>query len=304
MRTDPERLPPLDLLAAFEAAGRHLSFTKAASERFLTQSAISRQIRALEDDLGVKLFFRKHRALALTDEGRRLFEACGTLFAQLRGTVRHIRASDARRVLALTATPGLASLWLIPRLPSFTSAHPGIDVRIDATTEWRELALEGLDLAIRYGRVNATQGALLFRESTLPVCTPELVRDQSRPLANPSDLRLHTLLQVTIPPGSSVPLEWESWLSAVGLADLRPAGMLSFNNYDEAIVAACSGLGVALGRRPLVDDLLTSRKLVAPFKRTIVSPRAHFLVVEPGARAKPEVQVLESWLLDQARGTA
>jgi DNA-binding transcriptional LysR family regulator len=98
-------------------------------------------------------------------------------------------------------------LWLIPRLPSFTNAHPGIDVRIDATTEWRELAVEGLDLAIRYGRVNATQGTLLFRESTLPVCSPELVRDKSRPLADPSDLRLHTLLQVTIPPGSSVPLE-------------------------------------------------------------------------------------------------
>lgn len=300
MRKDPQRLPPLDLLAAFEAAGRHLSFTKAAAERFVTQSAISRQIRALEDDLGMKLFHREHRALALTDDGRRLLEICATVLAQLRGTIAQIRTPAARRVLALTATPGLASLWLIPRLPSFTKANPGIDVRIDATFDVRELAAEGLDLAIRYDRVNAPHGTLLFRESTLPVCSPGLVRDKSRPLATPTDLRLHTLLEVAVPRGSSMPLEWDSWLPAMGLADMRPAAKLSFSNYDEAITAALSGQGVALGRWPLIDGLLRSRKLVAPFKPAIASPRAYFLIVGPGAHARPEVQALERWLLAQA----
>jgi len=303
MRKDPQRLPPLDLLAAFEAAGRHLSFTKAAAERFVTQSAMSRQIRALEEDLGFKLFSRRHRALALTEDGRRLLETCASIFAQLRGTVARVRTGKVRRTLALTTTPGFASLWLIPRMPSFTRENPGIDVRIDATFDRRELAADGLDMAIRYSRVDAPHGTPLFRESNLPVCSPGLMRDPSRPLVRAADLRLHTLLQVTVPPGSSMPLEWESWLSAVGQADLQPAGMLSFSNYDEAITAALSGQGVALGRKPLVDSLLRSRKLAAPLKGAIASARAYFLTVEPGARARSEVQALERWLLDQARAT-
>jgi DNA-binding transcriptional LysR family regulator len=301
MRTDPQRLPPLDLLAAFESAGRHLSFTKAGEERFVTQSAISRQIRALEEELGVSLFRRGHRALALTEDGRRLLETCASVFAQLRGTMERIRAPGKRQGLALTTTPGLASLWLIPRLPSFTRKHPGIDVRIDASYERHALTADGFDVAIRYGRANETQGTPLFRESTLPVCSPRLLRDKSRPLAMPSDLRLHTLLQVTIPPRSRMPFEWESWLPAAGLSGLRPASTLSFSNYDEAITAALSGQGVALGRRPLVDSLLKSGKLVAPFKSAVASPRAYVLIIEAGARSRPEVRAFERWLLAQAR---
>ena len=302
MRKNPARLPALDQLASFEAAARHLSFTKAGAERFVTQSAISRQIKTLEDDLGVALFRRRHRALALTDDGRRLHETCTEVLAQIRATVSRIRGADERQVLALTTTPGLASLWLIPRLPLFTKAHPEIDVRIDATYRQRELGADDLDVAIRYGRVSTPFGSPLFRESMLPVCSPRLIRDKSRPLATPADLHLHTLLQVMVPPGSSMPLEWDPWLQAAGLADLRPAATLSFSNYDEAITAALAAQGVALGRRPLIDSLLKTRKLIAPFKGTVASPRGYFLIVEPGARAKPAGQALERWLLDQARG--
>ena len=302
MRNDPEHLPPLDLLGTFEAAARHLSFTKAGAERFVTQSAISRQIRALEDDLGAALFRRKHRALALTDDGRRLYETCTAALSQLRGTVGRIRAPDARQVLALTTTPGVASLWLIPRLALFTKAHPGIDVRLDASLRRRELAADGFDLAIRYARVNAPYGTPLGGESMQPVCSPRLIHDKTHPLREPADLRLHTLLQVLVPPGTNMPFEWDPWLQAVGLAELRPAATLSFSNYDEAINAALAGHGVALGRRPLIDSLLRSRKLVAPFKAKIASPRAYFLVVAPGARAKPAVQAFERWLLEQVRG--
>ena len=304
MRKDPAHLPPLELLGAFEAAARHLSFTKAGAERFVTQSAISRQIKALEDDLGVALFRRRHRALALTDDGRRLQETCATVFAQLRGTVVRIRAPDTRQVLALTTTPGVASLWLIPRLEQFTKAHPDIDVRLDASSRRRDLAAEGFDLAIRYARVGAAYGTPLGGESMQPVCSPGLARDRSRPLTSPADLRLHTLLQVLVPPGTDMPFEWDPWLQAVGLADLRPAATLSFSNYDAAITAALAGHGVALGRRPLIDSLLKSRKLVAPFKARIASPRAYFLVVAPGARAKPAVLAFERWLLERVRGRA
>ncbi len=302
MPSSPTRLPPLNLLATFEAAARHLSFTKAGEECFVTQSAVSRQMKALEDQLGAALFTRRHRALALTDDGRRLFETCSGMLKQLRATVAQIRAPAGRQVLALTTTPGIASLWLIPRLARFTNAHPGIDVRIDATLRRRDLAADGFDVAIRYGRADSPRGAPLGGESMQPVCSPALVRDKTRPLKVPADLRMHTLLQVVIPPGTNMPLEWDPWLQAVGLPDLHPAATLSFSNYDEAIAAALSGQGVALGRRPLIDSLLKGRKLVAPFTGTVASPRAYYLVVEPGARAKPAVQAFERWLLAQLRG--
>ncbi|WP_372524616.1 transcriptional regulator GcvA [Piscinibacter sp.] len=300
MQNDPERLPPLDLLVAFEAAARHLSFTRAGAERFVTQSAISRQIRALEDELGVALFRRRHRALALTDEGQRLQASCVAVLAQLRAAVSALRAPARREVLALTTTPGLASLWLIPRLPSFTKMHPGIDVRMDTSFERRDLRADGFDLAIRYGRVGKTEGRQLFSEAMLPVCSPKLLRGRGPALRTPADLRQHTLLQLASMPGAGMPLEWAPWLQAVGLTELQPAATLSFSGYGEAIAAALAGQGVALGRRPLVDALLRSGKLVAPFKDATASIRAYYLVVEPAARSKPAVRALESWLLEQA----
>lgn len=303
MQNDPTRLPPLDLLAAFEAAARHLSFTKAAAERFLTQSAVSRQVQALEEALGTPLFIRRHRALSLTDEGRQLHQAVSAALTTLRGTVGQIRAPRRRAVVALTTTPGLASLWLIPRLTAFMQAHPGVDVRIDASLARRNLAADGFDIAIRYARTGASEGTPLFAESTLPVCAPALLRDRKRPLKLPADLRGHTLLQVAIPPGASVPVEWQPWLQAVGLGDLEPAAMLTFSNYDAAVSAAVAGQGVALGRRPLVDQLLRSRALVTPFKSAIASERGYFLVVAPASRARADVQALAQWLIEQAQLT-
>jgi LysR family transcriptional regulator, glycine cleavage system transcriptional activator len=298
MQKPPDRLPPLDLLASFEAAARHLSFTKAAAERFVTQSAMSRQMRALEDDLGTPLFRRAHRALALTEQGTRLFAVCTTLLAQLRGTVRELRAPSQREVLALTTTPGLASFWLIPRLPAFTRAHPGIDVRLDATFELRQLAAEGFDLAIRYARPEKVAGERLFGESVLPVCSPKLLRRV--PLAKPEDLARHTQLQLEPSVSGGMPIEWEPWLQAIGLPALEPASRLSLSGYNEVVAAALAGQGVALGRRPLVDELLREGRLVAPLRKTLATPRSYLLVVDPAARARPAVRVLEAWLLAQA----
>ena len=300
MQKRPDRLPPLDLLASFEAAARHLSFTRAGAERFVTQSAISRQIRALEDELGVALFRRRHRALALTEQGVRLLAACQSALGQLRATVAELRAPSRREVLSLTTTPGLASLWLIPRLPAFTRAHPGIDVRLDASFARRDLRADGFDLAIRYGPVRGAEGRPLFRESMQPVCSPQLLQPGGPPLATPADLRFHTLLRVTDLSGASMPLEWDPWLQAVGLPDLQPATTLTFSGYGEAIAAALAGQGVAIGRRPLVDALLKSRQLVTPFKDVAKSSRAYIVVTDPQARARPAVRALEQWLIDEA----
>jgi DNA-binding transcriptional LysR family regulator len=305
MPKDPSRLPPLDLLATFDSASRHLSFTKAAAERFVTQSAVSRQIRALEDDLGVPLFTRRHRSLALTDDGARLHEAVTRALSEVRAVVSRIRSPKRRDVISLTTTPGLASLWLIPRLAGFLRDNPGSDVRIDASLERRDLRGEGFDVALRYARAGSVDGVQLFREVTAPVCSPALARDRARPLRTPADLRHHTLLQVAVPAGSAVPLEWAPWLQAVGLGDLEPAATLTFNNYDDAIAAAIEGQGVALGRRPLVDRLLRTRQLVEPFRRDpVASERAYFLVVSTEARNRPAVQNLAEWLVERAREPA
>lgn len=293
-----DRLPPLDLLVTFEAAARLLSFTRAGAERYITQSAVSRQMATLEEDLGVALFRRRHRGLNLTEDGLRLHAACQDMLARLRTTVAEIRAPARRETLSLTTTPGFASLWLIPRLSDFTRIHPGVDVRLDASFEQRDLGADGFDLAIRYGRPGVVEGRQLFAESMQPVCSPRLLK--RLPLATPDDLRQHTLLQVSTMGGGGMPLEWGPWLQAAGLADLQPRSTLSFSGYGEAIAAALDGQGVALGRRPLVDALLRSRKLVTPFKGTTASSRAYFLIVEPAARARPSVRALERWLLDQA----
>ena len=300
-RRDPNRLPPLDLLAGFEAAARLLSFTRAAQERFVTQSAISRQIKALEEDLGVPLFERGHRSLALTADGRSLQRSCSALLGELRATVSRIRLRERREVLALTTTPGLAALWLIPRLPQFAKAHPGIDVRIDAELRPRDLERDGFDLAIRYVARADTGGDELFGESLLPVCSPALRRD-GPPLQTVADLARHTLIELSHRPGDGMPTEWQSWLQAAGHPDLEPASVASFNSYGEAIGAALAGHGVALGRRPLVDALLRSRRLLAPFGGERSSERGYALVLSPAARQRPAVQALAQWLRDQARG--
>ncbi len=301
MQNDPQRLPPLDRLAAFDAAARHLSFTKAAAERFLTQSAISRQIAALEEDLGAPLFKRRHRALDLTEEGRRLAVAVSGALAGVREAVLAIRAPRRRDVLALTTTPGLASLWLIPRLQGFVAAHPGIDVRIDASYDARPLASDGFDIAVRYGRLGSTAGTRLFEETVQPVCAPSLLAGASPPIKGPADLARHTLLQIDNKPGSTLPFEWQTWLRAAGAGDTEPAATLTFSTYDAAVAAAVAGQGVVLGRRPLIDRLLRQRALVAPFKRNTASEYGYFVIVDNSAAHKPAVQALAQWLLAQAR---
>jgi len=301
MQNQTPRLPPLDLFLSFDAAARHLSFTRAGAERFVTQSAISRQIRLLERELGVALFRRQHRALALTEDGERLHAVCRGALAQLREAVGQLRA-PRRAVLSVSTTPGVAALWLIPRLPRFTAANPGIDVRIDASIERRDLAADGIDLAIRYARVGSALGAPLFAETTTPVCSPALLRRPHPPLRKPADLRSHTLLRSTARQSAGMHADWVEWLHTVGLPDLQPASVLTFNSYADLIAAAVAGQGVALGRFPLVDGLVREGRLVVPIRDRGASTHGYFLLLGPGARDRPAVRALEQWVLEQATG--
>lgn len=303
MAKDPKHLPPLDLLAAFEAAGRHLSFTRAATERFVTQSAVSRQIKALEDDLGVSLFRRKHRALELTDEGRALLQSCSAALEGLRATVARLRAPTRPHAVTVTTTPGFASLWLIPRLASFTAARPGVNVHIDATFVRRDLKADGIDVAVRYGRSDRTEGERLFGEEIMPVCSAKLLGDGRPPLRVPDDLRRHTLLALADPERRTPMADWDLWLEASGLRSFEPAATLVFSDYDDVIRAAMDGQGVALGRRPLIDGLLKARRLVAPLRGALTSPRAFFLLVARQSSADAGVQAFREWILAEANAS-
>src|SRR5580765_2744956 len=290
------RLPALDLLVGFEASARHLSFTKAGEELFLTQSAVSRQIKELEDQLGVPLFARRHRALSLTAAGQKFYATAAQVLSTMRTATERLRAQSGRkRPLSVTTTSSFAALWLIPRLAGFTRTHPGVDVRITADTRVQDLERDSLDLAIRHGPASlAGPNAIrLFGERVFPVCSPKLLR--KTPLKKPEDLKNHVLLQYHDPDVRHPWLHWNTWLEVAGVADLRPAGRLSFSGYEQIIPAAVAGHGVALGRSPLVKDLIDSRELVAPFKSEADPARAYFAIVAKQSAQRPEVVAFVSW---------
>jgi LysR family transcriptional regulator, glycine cleavage system transcriptional activator len=296
------RLPQVAFFQGFEAAARNLSFTKAAEELFLTQSAVSRQIKALEDQLGVALFERRPRSLILTEAGQTLYRVTTDVLDRLQNAVAQLGSLSRTRQLSVTTTTGFASLWLIPRLPRFTNVYPGIDVRISATTDMLNLERSLVDLAIRYCPPETVpEGTIrLFGEEILPVCSPALLRDRSLPpLKRPQQLKDHTLLHFDYPGAVKSFMDWGTWLSALGLGDLNPVRALQFSQYEQMIQAAINGQGVALGRQPLVNDLIRSGALVVPFKNTVVGSRAYFLVESPAASGKPHVHQFVEWLLDE-----
>ena len=293
--------PSLDLLEGFEAAARHLSFTKAGEELFLTQSAVSRQIKELEDQLGLPLFHRRHRALVLTDAGQQFYAATAQVLTTMRTATSRLKAQSGRKPLSVTTTNSFAALWLVPRLAGFTRTHPGVDVRIMAETKVQDLDRDGLDLAIRHGPASLAgpNAVKLFGERVFPVCSPKLLK--KIPLREPADLKNHVLLQYDDPDGRHPWLHWKSWLEVAGVADLRPAGTLSFSGFEQIIPAAVAGHGVALGRSPLVKDLLASNDLVAPFKTSADPARAYFIITSKSAAGRPEVSGFVEWLKEEAK---
>jgi DNA-binding transcriptional LysR family regulator len=294
-------MPSLALLEGFEAAARHLSFTRAGEELYLTQSAVSRQIKELEGQLGVALFERRHRALALTEAGQQLYAAAAQVLTTMRSATERLRASAGRRrPLSVTTTHSFAALWLIPRLAGFTRTHPGVDVRMTADTRVQDLERDGLDLAIRHGPASLAgpNAVRLFGERVFPVCSPKLLR--KKPLRQPADLKNHCLLQYDDPDVRHPWLHWRTWLEVAGIPDLRPAGTLTFSGYEQIIPAAVAGHGVALGRSPLVKDLLATKELVAPFTSSADPARAYFAIVSKSAASRPEVVDFVAWLKEEA----
>ena len=294
-------LPPLDLLRGFESAARHLSFTRAGAELFLTQSAVSRQIQALEEFVGVALFERRHKALALTEAGQAYYRTVAASLDQLREATRRLREARTGHVLTVTTTVSFASIWLVPRLIRFRKEHPLVDVRIAATHEIVDMDREGIDLAIRDCPQNQVPpgSTYLVGEHLAAVCAPRYAREakaQKRALAKPEDLRHHVLLDLHDPKGRWPWLSWAAWFEARAIEDLVPQSTLTLDQYDQVIQAALHGQGIALGRMTLVDQYIREKRLVALFGQAQRVGRAFHAVFAKNASSRPEVRQFVDWL--------
>lgn len=291
----PARLPSLNGLRAFEAAARHLSFTHAATELNVTQTAISHQIKRLEDELGVKLFVRKNRALALTPQALDYLPGIRAAFNDLRTATDRLRRKDGRNVLTVSTLTSLAVKWLLPRLPAFQAAHPGVDVRITTSTALVDFNTDDVDAAIRYGRGQwpGLRTDRLMADRMFPVCSPQL-RDGNKPLKTPQDLAQHTLLHTS----GGYEDDWRLWLTAAGLpTELASARSLSFDLIFLTVQAAIDGLGVAMGRTSYVEADIAAGRLVTPFDITLPDEWGFYLV-SPQARADtPKLDAFRQWLL-------
>ena len=292
------RLPSLDLLKGFVTVGRHLSITLAARELFLTQSAVSRQILALEDALACKLFVRSHRAIAFTAEGEALFRKAEPALRRLQEALEALQ--PGARPVTVTASVGVASLWLLPRLGGFQASYPEIDLRVMALNRVVDLQREAIDLAIRYCKPeDVPAGAtLLFEESLGVVANPALGLAR---LTSAADFAPLVLLDYEDPQRPW--LQWRNWLAAQGWADARPRSVVRFNQYDQVILAALGGQGVALGRLPLVGNQLDKGllHLIATPEPPRPSGYAYWLLHET-AKARPAVQMAAAWIREAALG--
>lgn len=290
------RLPPLNALKAFEAAARHQSFTAAASELNVTQTAVSQLVKSLEERLGVPLFERRGNQLNLSPRGAGYLPAISEAFDRIAGATAILTETGARQI-TLGCGPTFAMRWLIPRLPDFQRAHPDCEVRLSTTLAVRELQSQsplpdGVDAAVRlYDPSKPEPGLLadpLFTADLFPVCAPSLAPR----LKNMADLAKETLLEVRHAPG-----EWRDWLMAAGLSRMVPASTVSFDFHAFALQAALDGAGVALARRPFVTDDLKAGRLVAPFDLSLPKGGAWCLLYRPEAASGAAFVKLREWLI-------
>lgn len=288
------RLPPLGALRAFEAAAKHLSFTRAAAELCVTQAAVSHQIRQLEDWLGMRLFERRGHALTLTAKGQAyLPELSDALDRISAATLRLVERDD--QPLRITVLPSFASRWLVPRLEAFRKLHPQIDVRLDSSAGLWTFATERFDLGIRsgLGKWTGLKVDMIARETLSPVCSPMLVNSPS-PIRVPADLR-HARLLFDTPRDA-----WRRWFDVAGVDGPEMDAGASFNDAGLALQAAVNGQGVALGRLTLAADDLRSGRLVQPFNLVLPNDYSYWLVYQQPSLSKPHVAAFRSWILSEA----
>jgi LysR family glycine cleavage system transcriptional activator len=297
---DRRRLPPLNALRAFEAAARHLNFSRAADELSVTPGAVSQQIQNLEDYVGAPLFRRTPKGLLLTDAAQTALPALREAFDGLAEAASLLTAAVDGRRLTLTAAPSFAAKWLVPRLGRFEAAYPQVDVWLSAGLDLVDLTAGEVDIALRYGagRYPGMEVRRLIGETVIPVLSPEL--HAANPLDGPEDLARHLLLHDGSPdPDDSCP-DWTMWLAARGVRDVDGARGPRFNQSSLVIEAAVNGRGVALAKRTLAQDDLDAGRLVAPLQIATAVDFAYYLV-HPKAKGRlPQVKAFINWITAEA----
>jgi LysR family glycine cleavage system transcriptional activator len=294
----PRRLPPLNALKAFEAAARHESFTRAAEELCVTQGAVSHQVKALEAELGVKLFNRERQRLVITEAGRSYLEVVRDALDRIAAGTERLLQRQSAGSLTVSTSPNFASKWLVHRLGRFAEMHPGIDLRISASLHHVDFAREDVDLAVRHGDGHAPGLAVarLCAEELAPVCSPKLRRRSG--LREPPDLARYTLLHV------NDRKDWETWIAAAGAANVDVSRGPVLNQASMALDAAVDGQGVALARSALAAWDLIAGRLVRPFKLALPVPYAYWIVCPKVTAKLPKIVAFRDWLLSEAEADA
>ena len=287
-------LPPLNGLRAFEAAARHLSFTRAAAELHVTQAAVSHQIKALELHLGLALFRRLNRSLKLTEEGETLFPSVSQAFEILADATQRLYGQLSTGVLTVSVLHSFAAGWLVPRLVRFRALHPEIDVHLATSEHLVDFTRESVDVAIRYGigRWPPLNAERLWTEELFPVCSPALL-ETGPALRRPQDLRHFTLLH------DDMREDWRMWLMAADVTHIDPTRGPAFRNSNLVIQAAVAGEGVALGRSVLVADPLADGRLIKPFDISLPAHHAYYVVCPETSLSRPKVKAFRDWLLSE-----
>ena len=311
MNANTRRPLTLTHLRAFEAVARLLSFVAAAEELHVTQSAVSRQIKSFEDELGAQLFLRGTRHVQVAPDGHILLRAALPLLARLDASVQQIRRARSRQRVSVTTFASFGSLWLLPRIEAFQRSFPAIDIRVSAHDVLADLDDPELDLALRYcSPAMVPPGGVHLFEETLTPCVSrglwERIRSGSAPaLTGPADLAGHTLLEEDDDRASTEYLSWRLWLASHGQAALQPQRWLYLNYTYQQVQAALAGQGVALARVPLVFEALQRGELVEPFGADgrVGSPFSYWMVTAPASRARPEVMQFCAWVEAEAAAT-
>lgn len=292
------RLPPLNALRAFEASARHLSFAAAADELGVTPPAISHQVRQLEEFLGVALFRRLTRKVALTEEGRACLPLLTEAFDRMADAVARIGHGDDSGLLTVSVAPSFAAKWLVPRAEAFRAAHPDIDLRISPNMELVDFRTDDVDVAIRFGRGGyaGMREDKLFSEVIAPLCSPALL-EGPRALRTPADLARHTLLHDDsgLAPGPTP--DWRMWLRLAGHEEIDSSRGPRFSYADHALQAAVEGQGVVLGRLSLARADLAAGRLVKPFGREMATEFGYYLLRSDRGPERPKVAAFRDWIL-------
>jgi len=290
------QMPPLNPLRAFEVAARRLSFTKAAEELYVTPSAVSHQIKVLEESLGVALFLRQAKSLVLTNAGQAYLPEVQRAFAQLAAATKRLHSLDVS-VLKINTPPTFAVKWLIPRMARFMAANPTMDLKVSTSAKMVDFAREDLDLAIRYGRgiYPGLHAERCLSVEVFPVCSPALMEGE-HPLHEPDDLRFHTLLHDDSTYTDASNPDWAMWLRHVGATQVDAQRGPSFWPSHLVINAAVDGLGVALAKKNWVRQELAQGHLVRPFEQSLPVEFAYYVVYPESRRDDPRINTFVDWV--------